>query len=142
MSATTTDALARAEADKALVRGFVDALNRGDGEAIENALTEDATWFLFSTLPTSGLYEGRDAIMRDFFAAGLSLYEPGTLHLEITGIVAGDSHVTLEWRATAKAATGRDYDNLYCLVMEMRDGRIAAVRHYPDTLTASKVLWD
>jgi ketosteroid isomerase-like protein len=48
----------------------------------------------------------------------------------------------LEWRVTGIAsATGRAYDNSYCAIFVIRDGQIAEVREYPDSLHAAEALY-
>jgi ketosteroid isomerase-like protein len=44
----------------------------------------------------------------------------------------GDT-VIVELRLQATLANGRRYDNDYCFIFELRDGRIARVREYMDT---------
>ena len=41
--------------------------------------------------------------------------------------------------ATAKA-TGLDYDNQYCWVYEVRDGRVAVLEEYADTIVAGRAM--
>ena len=52
-------------------------------------------------------------------------------------MVAEGDRVTLEWTSRARTATGEPYENFCIGVFTVRDGRIAAVREYMDTLYAS-----
>jgi ketosteroid isomerase-like protein len=47
-----------------------------------------------------------------------------------------------EWRVRARTARGIDYDNAYCGIFTVRDGRIAAVREYLDSAYAAQALFD
>lgn len=131
-----------ADESRRIVLDWIDAVNRGDGEAVTAAFREDATWWVSGSLPVSGLYEGREAIMRDFFGPALELFQPGTFRLEPVSTIAEGTRVAVEWRGFATSAKGRDYAQRYHMAFELDDaGRIAAVREYNDTLYSSQVLF-
>jgi ketosteroid isomerase-like protein len=57
-------------------------------------------------------------------------------------IVDGDTAV-VQQRLRATAKNGNVYDNQYCWVYGCRDGKIAHMEEYADTLLAARVLgWD
>ena len=124
---------------KAVVKEYVTAVLSGDREAVRSLFAEDATWTLHAgSLPMSGTYEGRDSIFDEFLAQALGHYQPGSISLEITGLTAEDDRVVLQWTSRALTADGRPYENGCIGVFQVRDGRIAAVREYMDTLYASE----
>jgi hypothetical protein len=126
---------------RAVLRRYLDALSAGDLPAMEDSFTQDATWWIHGTLPLSGTKRGRAAIMNFLIGAG-SLYQPGTQHFEFGEITAEADRAVLEWRVRGTAsATGLAYDNSYCGVFRVRDGRIAEVREYLDSLHAAQVLF-
>ena len=131
-----------ADESRAIVLSWIDAVNRGDGEAVAGGFAAGATWWVSGSLPVSGLYEGRDAIMRDFFAPALDLFQPGTFRLEPKSVIAEGARVAVEWEGFAISAKGRDYHQRYHMAFELtEDGHIAAVREYNDTLYSSGVLF-
>jgi uncharacterized protein len=69
----------------------------------------------------------------------LSYYEPGSVSLEVTCIVADGDQVVVEWTSRARNRAGRPYENFCIGVFTVRDGRIHAVREYMDTLYAHRV---
>ena len=71
--------------------------------------------------------------MADFFGMAMAHYEPGSVGLEVTGMVAEGDQVTLEWTSRARTTAGEPYENFCIGVFTVRDGRIAAVREYMDT---------
>src|SRR3954451_8184387 len=61
--------------------------------------------------------------------------------LEIRRVVADGDVAMVQQRLTATAkATGLAYDNQYCWVYEVRDGRIAVMEEYADTIVAGKAM--
>ncbi|HEU5418093.1 MAG TPA: nuclear transport factor 2 family protein [Streptosporangiaceae bacterium] len=124
-----------------VLQDYLDALTAGDLDAIAASFAPDATWSLHGTLPLSGTKSGRQAIMEFLISAG-SLYQPGTQRFTFGDITAEGDRAVLEWRVTGTAAaTGKAYDNSYCGVFVIRDGQIAEVREYLDSLHAADVLF-
>ena len=126
---------------RAVLEAYLDALAGNDVDAIAQSFTEDATWSVHGNLPVfSGTKRGRAAIM-EFLLGSRSLWEPGS-DLTFGEITAEADRAVLEWRKTGVgSATGLPYDNEYCGVFVVRDGRIAAVREYLDSQHAAEVLF-
>lgn len=134
MTRTTADA-------RTVLQSYLDALVAGDHDAIAESFTEDATWSLHGDLPLAGVRRGRQAIL-DFLLSAGSLYTPGTQSYTFGEITAEGSRAVLEWHVKGiAAATGKPYDNEYCGVFVIREGRIAEVREYLDSLHAADTLF-
>jgi uncharacterized protein (TIGR02246 family) len=127
--------------NKQVMTGYVAALAAGDAEAVRGFFAEDATWWLVGDLPISGTWHGRDAIMEDFFGMAMARYEPDSIDLEVTAMVAEGDQVTLEWTSRARTTAGEPYENFCIGVFTLRDGRIAGVREYMDTAYARRVVF-
>jgi ketosteroid isomerase-like protein len=121
---------------KAVLERYVAAVQAGDEQAIRDSFAPDATWRLDGELPISGTWEGREAILGDFLASAMSFYEPGSIRLEITSLIAEGDRVAMEWTSVARTTRGEPYENHCIGVFTVRDGRIASVHEYMDTLYA------
>jgi ketosteroid isomerase-like protein len=124
---------------KTVAQQYVSAAEAGETHAIRDLLAHDATWTLAGDLPISGVWKGRDAIVDEFLATAMSYYEPGSVGLEITGMIAEHDQVVLQWTSRARTRGGRPYENGCIGVFTIRDGQIQAVREYMDTLYAHEV---
>lgn len=128
---------------KQVLERYLDALVAGDVGTIRDSFTEDAVWTVHGDLPIAGPWHGRDRIVDDFLGAvGGTLFEPGSQSFEFPTMIAEGDTVALEWRVRARTALGADYDNAYCAIFVVRDGRIAVVREYLDSAYAAAVLFD
>jgi len=126
---------------RAVLQSYLDALVAGDLDRIADSFAEDATWSLHGTLPLAGVRRGREAIV-EFLCDAASLYAPDTQSFSFGDITAEGERAVLEWRVTGQsAATGLAYANEYCGVFVIRDGRIAEVREYLDSLHAAETLF-
>jgi uncharacterized protein (TIGR02246 family) len=76
--------------NKAVLRQYIAALQAGDAQAVGAFFAGDAKWTLHAgELPMSGTWMGRDQIMDGFFATAMANYEPGSVELEVTAMIAG-----------------------------------------------------
>jgi uncharacterized protein len=127
---------------KQVVRRYIDALVAGDVDTIRDSFAEDATWTIYGELPIAGPWRGRDQIVDGFLStvAG-SLFEPGSQSFEFPTIIAEGDTVALEWRVKARSASGADYENSYCGIFVIREGKIQAIREYLDSGYAARTLF-
>lgn len=121
---------------KAVLERYVAAVQAGDEEAIRDAFAPDAVWQLDGELPISGTWRGRETILNDFLGTAMSYYRPGSVSLEITSLIADGDRVAMEWTSRAHTRDGEPYENHCIGVFTVRDGKIARVREYMDTLYA------
>jgi hypothetical protein len=118
---------------RTVVERYVAAVAAGDERTIRDSFAEDATWHLRGDLPVSGLWQGREAILNDFLATALGYYEPGSISLEVTSLIADGHQVAVEWTSRAHNLQGEPYENFCVGIFTVRDGRITRVREYMDT---------
>ena len=131
-----------ADQTKRILLDWIAAVNAGDLAAVAAGFAEDARWWVSGALPISGLYEGREAILRDFFGPSLELFVPGTFRLEVTSVIAEPGRAAIEWKGFADTAKGRQYRQLYHMAFELNEhGEISAVREYNDTHYSHGVLF-
>jgi NADPH:quinone reductase-like Zn-dependent oxidoreductase/ketosteroid isomerase-like protein len=126
---------------RAVLARYLDALLAGDIDTIRDSFAEDAAWTMHGELPISGTYRGRDRIVDEFLTSAGALFEPGSQEFDFPTLLVDGDTVTLEWTVRARSASGDDYDNRYCGIFVVRDGRIAEVREYLDTEHARRVLF-
>jgi ketosteroid isomerase-like protein len=127
---------------KEVVRRYLDALLAGDLEAIRDSFAAEATWTIYGDLPIAGPWHGRDEIVDGFLAKAVGdLFEPGTQTFDFPTLIGEGETVALEWRVRAKTPAGADYDNSYCGIFVVREGRIAEIREYLDSGYAARVLF-
>jgi ketosteroid isomerase-like protein len=125
---------------KTVARRYVAAVQAGDEATLRGMFAEDASWTLAAgDLPISGVWTGRDRILDDFLATARARLEPGSVSLEVTGLIAEEDRVVVQWTSRARTREGRPYENECIGVFTIRDGRIHAVREYMDTRYAGEV---
>lgn len=83
------------------------------------------------------------ATAREEFLIGAgSMFEPGTQSFTFGNVTVQDDRAVPEWRVQGiAAATGLTYDNMNCGIFVIRNGDIAEVREYLDSLHAADTLY-
>jgi ketosteroid isomerase-like protein len=132
MAETGTDSAAAA-------REYFAALNAGDGATMQRLLADDLEWTVWGTMPISGTTRSRDELFAN--AAAHPAFEPGSVRMEVTSVVADGDRAVVEARCTGRTIRDEPYANDYAFVLELRDGAIAVVREYMDTDYARRTLF-
>lgn len=117
-----------------VVLDFFNALSRGDLEAVRGLLQEDATWTpQVREVPGAGVHKGHKGIIDEFLTPVRGMFAPGDPKVVIDSIVSKGPLVMVESRGVGKLRDGRPYSNLYAWALEVRDGKVAAIREYMDS---------
>lgn len=125
------------EANKALVRDWVEALCSGDADRICAFYAPDLRYFVIGDWPLAGEF-GRDHMERN--ARDVYQAFPQGLEFRAERLVAEGDWVVLEMRSEGAHASGRRYANHYSYWIEIRDGKFRQLREWLDTLHANDVL--
>ena len=120
-------------AERVVLRYF-DALANGKQDVIRDSFAADATFSYPGELPMSGTWTGPDNIVDGFLAAAFQLLDPDApVTIEITGVIAADPHVIVEWTSRGTVRNGNPYSNQNIAVYTVRNGKIATAREYANT---------
>jgi ketosteroid isomerase-like protein len=118
--------------NKALVKRFFDAGNRGDMDTCTALIDDDVTWTNIGTTRFSGTYRGKPAVLAELIGPLFGALKQG-IHTTIEALHADGDVVVVQSQGQAETHDGRPYNNSYCQVMTVRGGRIVAVTEYMDT---------
>jgi ketosteroid isomerase-like protein len=123
-----------------LAMDFFTTLSTGDLEALRVLLHEDASWTpMVRGVPGEGTHVGRSAIIDSFLAPVRGLFKPGDPKVLVDTIASNGALVLTETRGVGTLSDGRPYENRYAWAIEIKDGRIFAVREYMDSLYVMKL---
>jgi len=123
----------RTESEQLVLR-FLATLSAGDLEGVRRMLHEEATWTpQVRSVPGAGIHRGPRGIVDDFLTPIRGLFRPGDPQIFVDTIASRGSFVMLESHSGGCLADGRPYENLYAWAVEVRDGKIFALREYFDS---------
>lgn len=118
------------EANKAVALKFIDALGRGDAEAVKTTINEDVIAIAKGTSLGSGMRNYAE-IVATFGMFG-QITKTG-LNPKILSVTAEGDRVAVEWEGYCTLVTGTQYNNQYCMVFWCRNGKICKLNEYFDT---------
>jgi len=127
----------KCEVNKGIARDFVAAINRGDVEALADMYAADGVCWTPGSMPISGTYD-REQVRK--FAKQILEAFPNGLNMTIRRMTAEENRVAIEAESHARHVSGKDYNNQYHILMQLRDGKIVEWREYMDTMHANAVI--
>ena len=131
---------------KDIVKNAWKAFATRDAAQIEAVFTEDALWFAPPgnatgvALGYTDFVLDRATIVR-FLSRELTTLFVSDVAVTFTSLIADGATAVLENRFQATLSSGRHYDNDYCFVIEVRDGRIHRMREYMDTQRGARLIF-
>ena len=118
--------------NKAIVTAIFAALAEGDGRPFNEAMAEDFTWIIEGSNSWSRTWRGRDTVRRELLKPLFAQFAT-TYRNRAERILADQDMVVVQARGEVTTRTGKPYNNSYCYVIRMRDGKMVELREYLDT---------
>lgn len=133
-----------ANANKKLIRDIFTAAASPDPALRDRALfiaslAEDARWVVTGQYSWSRTFTGKEAILGELHGYVRSRLRDRTRTVPHR-FIAGDDVVVVEARGDNVTTEGLRYDNEYCLVFQLEDGKIKEIREYCDSILTEKAL--
>ena len=125
--------------NKKLIQDVFAAWARGDGAAFFNILADDVRWTVIGSCPVSRTYMSK----QQFFEGAtkpLSAKLAGQIQPTVRNVLAEGDQVVLQWEGRATTKAGKPYNNSYCWVMRIENGKVKEGTAYIDTELVSE-LW-
>ncbi|OKO68409.1 nuclear transport factor 2 family protein [Bradyrhizobium sp. AS23.2] len=133
-----------ASANKKLMQDIFAAAANPDPAARDRALfaaspADDARWIVTGQYSWSRTFSGKEAILNDLHAYVRSCLRDRTRTVARRFIADGDI-VVVEAKGDNVTPEGVRYDNHYCLVFRIEDGKIKEIREYCDSVLTERAL--
>ena len=129
--------MSQAQANKATVTAFFEALNKNDIDTIVDTYAPDGSVRTMGNTLISGT-TGRDQIAA--LSGGILDVFPQGLTFTILDMVAEGDKVAVEATSEGRHASGAIYSNEYHFLFEFVDGKLYQLREYMDTERVTDIL--
>ena len=130
----------RTEETRALIKTYYETLSTGKRDKLASLLTEDVIWNPPESAPIEPI-KGRDAVTAELGGdTPRRIFDMKTFRLTVRRILADGDTAVVQHSISAKTREGEQYDNEYCWVYQCRDGKIAKIEEYVDTLKAARIM--
>jgi hypothetical protein len=121
-----------AEENKKLMQEIFAAIVAGDRKPYLAAMADDVTMRVTGQNSWSRTYKGKAALERGFYAHLRAVLAEPRRTIPHNFIADGD-HVAVEARGDMRTKAGVPYENEYCLVYRLHNGKIVEIREYCDS---------
>jgi ketosteroid isomerase-like protein len=139
-----TPADEQTERSRQIVSDWYTALQQGDMEGVVGAMDENIIVNVLGSSGVSGRHEGRDAFVANGIGPIFAALEPESVEFAKRWRIfaAEGERVVVLMEGFAAAKNGCRYDNKYCHLFTIRDGRIAELWEFLDTVVVEEAIFD
>jgi uncharacterized protein len=117
-----------------LVKQFFETLSTGDLERLRPLLHEQASWTVMATgIPGAGEQKGRDVIIDEFLGPVRGMFVDGDPKIKIATLISKGPLVAAETRIVGRLKNGKEYDNRYAWMIEIKDDKAFSLHEYMDS---------
>jgi ketosteroid isomerase-like protein len=125
--------------NRSIVDAVFRALAQGERQPFADAMADDFSWTIAGNGPWARTWHGKDEVRRGLMAPLFAQFA-GTYRNRAARIVCDGDVVVVECRGHVATKAGQRYDNHYCYVIDIREGKMLALTEYMDTALAEAVL--
>lgn len=121
-----------ASENKKLLQSIFAELATGNSRPFIESMAEDFRWIVTGTTKWSRTYEGKQAVLIELLGELRARIE-GNIKTAAHRFIAEDDLVVVEARGNNVTEAGLPYNNSYCFVFRLSDGKLKEVTEYLDT---------
>lgn len=122
----------KTEENRRLMQQIFAELATGNSAALVEAFADDVVWHITGTTKFSRSYNGKETLLNELVGPLFSQLE-GPFKMTAERIIADDDYVAVECRGNATTKMGTPYNNRYCMIFRLEDGKIKELTEYMDT---------
>ena len=103
-------------------------------------MTAEVEWEVVGSADWGRVYRGKKAVIEQLLAPLASQIEGGSVAITATSILGDADRVIVEGQGRSTTVRGEPYDNRYCFVLTMAEGRIVRLTEYMDSALVERRL--
>jgi ketosteroid isomerase-like protein len=113
----------------------------GNSRPFVEAMADDFSWTVTGTTKWSRKYAGKSTVLGELFGT-LSSRIDGRIRTIADRYIAEGEHVVVEAHGSNTTKSGKPYNNRYCFVFRVSEGKLKEVTEYLDTELVTATLSD
>src|ERR1041384_773191 len=126
-------------ANKQMVQEIFAELAQGNSRPLVESMAENFCWTVTGSNRWSGTYKGKEAVLNDLLGQLRSRIE-GRIKTVAHRFIAEGDFVVVEAHGDNTTKDGRPYNNSYCFVIRLGNGKLQEMIEYMDTELVTSVL--
>jgi hypothetical protein len=125
--------------NKKLLESIFSELSVGNSRPFVEAMADDFSWTVTGTTKLSKKYAGKSVVLGELFGTLTSRMD-GRIKTIPDRFIAEGELVVVEAHGSNTTKSGKPYNNRYCFVFRVSDGKLKEVTEYLDTELVSSAL--
>ena len=126
-----------ASENKQLLQGIFSEMAQGNMQPFLETLAEDVRWTLVGTSDWAKSYDGIERVSADLLNPLFSNFADQYTN-QASRFIAEDDLVVVEAKGRVNTKSGKPYNNTYCFIFRLSEGKIKEITEYCDTELAAK----
>lgn len=118
--------------NKKLIQEMFAELSKGNAPAFLNALADDVRFTIIGTTKYSGTFNGKQELVNKLLQP-LGAQIEGGLTITPENFIAEGDFVAMQARGKSTTKSGKPYNNTYCQVFRIANGKVQELTEYLDT---------
>jgi len=127
--------------NKKLMQAIFAGLAQGDPKLFVDSMDERFAWTVTGQTKWSKTYQGKETVLNELFG-GLRERIEGRIRTTARRFIAEDDVVVVEARGNNMTKKGTPYNNQYCFVFRLGEGKLQELTEYLDTELVTEALGD
>ena len=120
-------------ANKQLLQDIYAEISRGNPQLLLDSLADDVRWTIIGSTVLSGTSSGKQEVIDKLLKPLRARLADGPIVFEPNRFIAEGEYVVMQAKGRATARSGKPYNNIYCIVARIVDGKIKEMIDYVDT---------
>ena len=118
--------------NKQLIRDMFAELSKGNAQAFLGNMADNVRFTIIGTTKFSGTFNGKQEIVNKVLTPLTSQLEGG-LTITVDNLIAEGDNVVMQGRGKSTTKAGKSYNNTYCQVFRIANGKVQEITEYLDT---------
>ena len=127
--------------NKKLLQEIFSGLSQGNSSLFVESMDESFQWIVTGHTKWSKTYAGKQTVLRELMGA-LQTALAGRIRVTGTRFVADGDIVVVEAKGSNTTKAGKPYNNNYCFVFRLAEGKLQELTEYMDTQLVVEALSD
>lgn len=121
-----------ASENKELLQNIFAELSQGNSKPFVESMADDFRWTVTGNTQWSRTYEGKQTVLTELLGVLRSRID-GNVKTTAHRFIAEDDLVVVEAQGSNTTKAGKPYNNSYCFVFRVGEGKLKEVTEYLDT---------
>ena len=119
--------------NKQLLQDIYAEISRGNPQLLLDSMADDIEWTIIGSTALSGTSHGKQEVIDKLLKPLRARLADGPIIFQPERFIAEGEYVVMQARGRATALSGKPYNNTYCIVCRIVDGKLKEMIDYVDT---------